>query len=347
MSYISKILIENFQIHSKTILNLDKGLNIFWGESDNGKSSIIRSLKWLICNKPLGEVFRQHKSKKTSVSVKKKGQLIRRRKSNKINEYKIDNESPHKALRSSVPEDITSALNLSEINIQSQNEVHFLVHESPGKRSRILNEVAGFEVMDKAISQANSEMREVNGKIKWKKEAIKDTQNQLDSLSWLTRANIELNQIEKFEEELTSTSEKCNQLQSILNQIERLQTEKRKLFPDSFSDELGKLISYKQKTEELELKKSNLISFLSKLHSTLESKDAIQEIDITELEKLYISIEKLQNKIFTIDSITQEIIDYELEHVSLYEKSLDTDQEIKDELKRLGVCPTCNRKYKG
>ena len=42
MSFISKIYLLNYQIHTKTILKLSKGLNVLFGESDQGKSSIIR-----------------------------------------------------------------------------------------------------------------------------------------------------------------------------------------------------------------------------------------------------------------------------------------------------------------
>ena len=117
MSHISKILIENYQKHSKTILNLSKGLNVFWGESDQGKSSIIRSIKWAICNKPLGDEFRKHNTNRTSVSVRKGNNIVRRRKSQKINDYIVNSEKPYKAIRSSVPEDVSSALNLPDSTI--------------------------------------------------------------------------------------------------------------------------------------------------------------------------------------------------------------------------------------
>ena len=145
MSFISKIYLLNYQIHTKTILKLSKGLNVLFGESDQGKSSIIRGIEWVLCNRPLGDGFRKHNTDKTIVGILKGNDKIVREKSKNLNGYILNNEKPHSATRSSVPEDISSALNLSEANIQPQHETFFLVHLSPGQRSKILNEVAAIK----------------------------------------------------------------------------------------------------------------------------------------------------------------------------------------------------------
>ena len=51
---ITKIEIKNFQSHKDTMIDFDKGINSICGESDNGKTAIIRAIRWVIENRPLG-----------------------------------------------------------------------------------------------------------------------------------------------------------------------------------------------------------------------------------------------------------------------------------------------------
>ncbi|MDO5041249.1 MAG: AAA family ATPase [Peptoniphilus sp.] len=69
MIYISKLEIENFQSHKYTLLDFDKGLNVIVGNSDSGKTAIIRAIKWALYNEPQGDYFIRQGDKNISVSV--------------------------------------------------------------------------------------------------------------------------------------------------------------------------------------------------------------------------------------------------------------------------------------
>ena len=43
---LKKLILKNFQSHSDSELEFDKGINVICGNSDSGKSSIIRSFIW-------------------------------------------------------------------------------------------------------------------------------------------------------------------------------------------------------------------------------------------------------------------------------------------------------------
>jgi DNA repair ATPase RecN len=45
---INKLVIENYQSHLKTEIEFDQGINVFYGPSDSGKSSVIRALRALL-----------------------------------------------------------------------------------------------------------------------------------------------------------------------------------------------------------------------------------------------------------------------------------------------------------
>lgn len=57
MNYIKSIEIENFQSHKYSKLDFSERLNVIVGPSDNGKSAIIRALKWVLFNEPKGTDF--------------------------------------------------------------------------------------------------------------------------------------------------------------------------------------------------------------------------------------------------------------------------------------------------
>jgi exonuclease SbcC len=56
-TYIKKLSLRNFQSHRETDLEFSPGLNIIVGPSDQGKSAIIRALRWLFYNEPRGTGF--------------------------------------------------------------------------------------------------------------------------------------------------------------------------------------------------------------------------------------------------------------------------------------------------
>ena len=59
---INQIRLENFQGHVDTRIDLVPGVNVITGQSDAGKSSIVRALWWLLNNRPSGAgvIFRHH-----------------------------------------------------------------------------------------------------------------------------------------------------------------------------------------------------------------------------------------------------------------------------------------------
>ena len=57
MGVISSLTLENFQSHKESKIVFDKGLTVIIGQTDQGKSAIIRALKWVLYNEPRGTDF--------------------------------------------------------------------------------------------------------------------------------------------------------------------------------------------------------------------------------------------------------------------------------------------------
>lgn len=155
---IKQLSIENFQSHRKTVLDLVDGLNVITGTSDNGKSSVIRALRWVVCNRPQGLDFHSNfagEKEKTIVEIQMDEGVIARIKNKSANYYLIDDIEFH-ALRSDVPEEIKQVLRMDELNIQGQFDPYFLLQSSPGEVAKKLNEFCGLEIIDSMLSKINS-----------------------------------------------------------------------------------------------------------------------------------------------------------------------------------------------
>ncbi len=57
MNSIEAVRLENFQSHLDTYIELDKGLNVLVGQSDSGKTAILRGVRWVLFNQPRGTDF--------------------------------------------------------------------------------------------------------------------------------------------------------------------------------------------------------------------------------------------------------------------------------------------------
>lgn len=150
---IQSIFLRNFQAHRRTKLEFAPGVNAIAGASDQGKSSIIRALRWVVENRPLGDSFRSNFAgeQDTEVTVETTdGEIVTRTKGPKTNLYVVNGKEllPDK----SVPEDALAALRLGSVNFQHQMDAPFLLSLGSSKLSQYLNEVAGLDAIDRATS---------------------------------------------------------------------------------------------------------------------------------------------------------------------------------------------------
>lgn len=337
---IKKVVLENFQSHKDTTLELSDGMNVIWGPSDNGKSSIMRGIRWVALNRPQGDDFRRHNTNQTNVTLSTENFDIKRKKSNSKNEYEIG-ETVFKALRSTIPEDVQTSLNLTEANIQQQHEVYFLVDKSPGQRSKILNEVAGLQLMDKFLKKTNSDIKVINSNINDLNSDIEDTDANIKQLDWLNKADIFLKKLEKYKNQLEENEDRYEFISEIIEEIEELENEKSKFMSDQCINDLDELIKLKKKIFEAQNGYDHIMAKLNKIDVIINKLDSMKVIDLSELEKLQHKIVFLEEKYKCVQYIIEEIEDNELDilHYSLAING--TEKKIKAELKKLGKCPTC------
>ena len=211
------IKIKNFEKHKKFYEEFSDGVTVFIGSSDRGKSSIIRAILWLFYNRPLGDSFRTYDTKETSVEIGIDSNIIRRVKTNSKNFYEL-NGKILEANNKSVPDEITSLLNISDINIQKQMDAPFLLSNTGGEVGRYINTIISLDVMDKALSNALSDNKRINKEIKFNEKEQERVENDLKEFNWLNEAEDKLEKLEKMNEE-------CVGYISIIAEIEKIREE--------------------------------------------------------------------------------------------------------------------------
>lgn len=162
---LKSLTLHNFRSHPHTVIDLATGLNILIGIGQAGKTNIKRGIEWLRKNRPLKDRVHSWWCKdgdETYVeAVTVEGTLVRI--SKKVGgsvEYHItwadgavDN---FRKVSGKVPDKVTLALNLGELNLQGQLDLPYLVTKGTSEISRAVNAVVDLEVADKWLHDLES-----------------------------------------------------------------------------------------------------------------------------------------------------------------------------------------------
>ena len=213
---IKKITLENFQSHRNTAIEFSPGVNAIIGNSDSGKSALLRALYWVIQNKPSAGTFISHWAKDkdgkqlkgTAVHLEIGGQSISREKSAALNAYFLDGMLME-AVGRDVPEVIQKALNMTDVNIQKQLEAPFLLSESAGEVARFFNLIIKLDDIDKVLSAADSLKRQKNSDYKAFQTQQKELTGKLAEYDWIENARYTAEKLGRIEERLQLVKEKC------------------------------------------------------------------------------------------------------------------------------------------
>lgn len=204
---IKSAQISNFQSHKETTLEFSPGVNIIVGNSDSGKSSIVRALRWLIWNRPTGDDFRSDWGGETKVNViTDTHEITRRKDKTTINEYVLSGiKDPFKAFGTDVPEEVKRALNVNEINMQFQLDQHFLLSSTPGEVAQHFNRIAHIDQIDIGIRKVQQWINGINQDITARDKQLIQFQEELETFADLDKFEIDVEVLEGMQENHQNT----------------------------------------------------------------------------------------------------------------------------------------------
>jgi len=339
--------IKNFQSHNNSSLEFSPGVNIIVPESENnpndvGKTSIFRALQLLCTNRPSGgNYFPKDKEKgKTEISAEfddcEAIALIKNIKNKEVKNsiYKLGNKK-FEAFGRAIPDQIVSALNISEINIQEQLDQPYLITSTPGEIAKTINKITKIEKSDQWISALTSEINSTNKDVTKTKQEISDIDIDLENYSDIEQTTLLVNRLEKVEvkiekytddyDNLVNTNAEFIELGSwidrneyvveyvekliyeaemILSEIDELNEEREKLhYLLSLSGDIEKLQTVKETEQDLVF----LQEVFQEAKEIQKEENILQEFlflidEIGELKKINVdqelkSIQKIMNQI--------------------------------------------------
>lgn len=327
----TKIEIKNFQSHKDTMIDFDKGINSICGESDNGKTAIIRAIRWVIENRPLGtdklnSFWNKDFKEEMSVKLYTENGWVQRIRTKDRNGYTICTDGTPvelSAVGTDVPQEVKDFLKVNDINFQYQFDSPYLISMSSGEASKYLNNIIHLDSIDSMMSVAEGNKRTISSEQKVVDKDISDLEREIKNTEWVEEAEQIYHRIEKYDEVIDKKSSEMAELDDEIIQRENLK--------------IIDLIEPKKLITEIE---SIDIPDVSELDEEIKSYEQLKEktIDLSVQKDLISKIESIN--IPDISELNEEIKSYELEN----EKILKLNREREELKKQLpAVCPYCGK----
>lgn len=223
---IKQLNIQNFQSHKKSVLKFDEGVNVIIGNSDCGKTSIIRALKLIQTNRPSGSAFQSCWGGETVVQIQTNSDTISLSldEKGKNREYDL-NETTLKAFGTDVPEEIQQALNMNEINLQAQFDQPFLLTSTAGEVAAHFNRIAHIDQIDVATKKVNSWIREISDNLKADERNLEQLQESLTTFPDMEKLEIDIEVLEEMSEKRQAKINRQSKLSSLITSIQTTEKE--------------------------------------------------------------------------------------------------------------------------
>lgn len=215
-----KVTIENFQSISKGELEFTQGINIIVGQSNSGKSAILRAVKGAVLNTSGSQKYIKNGTKGFKVGIEYQGNSIEWSRTSKSPEYVINGEKYAKTGSSNLLDFLDNSgftldENKSLMNVESELELPFPFDKSNSELFKL------FEKNIFCISDSTAITKLI-------KSDEEETASRKDNAEYeLTRLQDKLTAIEELEKEVD-----LNWLVSKRGELANLASDKEKLLLD-------------------------------------------------------------------------------------------------------------------
>lgn len=299
MKYIKRVILENFQSHKYTVMDFDEGLNVIVGQSDSGKTAILRGIKWAIFNEPSGDFFIREGERECSVTIVfSHGIKVKRSRTKSKNTYILyDNEGKEMVFEGfglKVPEEITEAIgidkvlldsNLSKsINMGDQLEGPFLLSEMSSTKSNAIGRLVGVDIIDDTLRETLKDNKNLNTSKKQTEELLIYLDKEIESFAYLDDYNKRLEKIEANIKLIDDKEKSIKIYVDLMDKYTSLSLEKKATL--NILDKLTDL----SKIENILLRLEKNVVLLDRLSITYDKlslirKDILQDTDLLKKTK--------------------------------------------------------------
>lgn len=357
---ITKLTLNHFQAHADSELVLGPGVNVITGQSNVGKSSIIRALIWLLCNRPSGESFRSHWTERkhrmdvVATFLDEDGtehEVIRFRKG-QSNGYTLNGEDLV-AIRQGVPKEVSKILRMEEHNIQSQFTPYFLLADSPGEVARELNRVCGLDIIDACLSNASALIRNSNTEASFHKGKVEEYTAELEQYQDLEERDKKLKELETLAEQVKELRPKGVRLKELSEGVasltQQVHDKAEWLSVEGKAQPLMKVLDSLNTLTPSIATLEHRISRAKSMQEQIRDVEAILALEgkVAEMNELRTEERNTSRRIENLELHLGSLEDLQARATEAEEEVQSYTEEYNDLLQELGVCPTCGQKIHG
>ena len=157
---LKRLRLKDILPHESADVEIAPNVTVFAGESDGGKTCVMRGILQCLANRPSGIDLLRHGAGRgacgevEAVFEKDDGGevTVLRRRGKSRNEYELDGR-PLLAFGQDVPVEVSSAIRLSAHAFHMQQEKHFLLADTDGQAAKVLSSAVGLSQIDAAFSE--------------------------------------------------------------------------------------------------------------------------------------------------------------------------------------------------
>jgi len=340
-----QLQITNFQSHKDTKLNFCSGVNVVAGKSQSGKTAILRALKLLTENRPLGFRFHSNFSDKpTQVGLTLQDDTrIAFTKDEQGTTYRL-NKKEYAKVGSNVPDLVTKALNLTEINTQAQLEEPFLITSAPGQVARVINQIVRMEDADHWTRQLTTFINSTTKEVRLLEDQRKGLESKLDEYGDLPELEKLVEKAEALDKELQEATQERDELKDISYRLGELDKDIEDLsgWLEEVEDLLQKAVAIAEQqrraTDELLLleRAVELDNEVKGLEEWLRCGEKVKEAN-----NIMKKLERLEAERFALNELAQELEDLGMDIAEAESDEHKAKKAYGELLGKLGICPTC------
>lgn len=219
---LEKLTLKDFQCHKTLDIDLDHPVVTLVGESDNGKSAVLRAIRWLATNRPSGTSFIRRAGGKEGrtavVTLQVDGHAAQRTRGPAANELCLDGRA-YRAMGTGTPPELDLLLNLGPENVQRQHDGPFWFGLSPGEVSRQLNSIINLGLIDQTLANLASRLRKAKAEQEVSEERLKQARERRAGLAWVKEAWADWEGVEAGERALGETLARTARLAEIVERV--------------------------------------------------------------------------------------------------------------------------------
>lgn len=363
--YIKKVCLKNFQCFKEALLELDSGFNVLVGESNVGKTAILRALRLLFLNLPRGTSLVREGATSLFVSVETgDGHIVQRHKGARENVYIVDDQS-FRSFGSDIPAEVLAVTKVAPvdigdvsltINFSRQLDPPFLLHLPDSQKGKLLLSLSKVREIDEVFREIRQEVLATSREIEHTTQEIEQLNEDIAQFNWLPAA-------EKVLEEATQLTEEIQMLEARIEVLEDLQEQYSYISEtlDAMQERYAVISSTLDKISSLTLEEDGarlkalvplqkqwtaLTAQESSLTRQMESLNKLPEVITLQKEALALQEKleawvELQEKMVQIEEMSQEAT---LEFLQIRRTLEEQISKREDVLAAVGdLCPVCKR----